>query len=351
MPVDPARRTLVQGPPSKGDRLVYDSVAYDVTGVSRYKEDDYQVTEWCCETSSSECYLLRETKSGAPPRWFFTRWIPTREVSLPGGAGLPAWKEPQDPPPPPKTLMRGGDIFTYAETTDGKYEDDDGLRQRKITWDYWNAGRARNVAIELWADGGQDCYTGVYIRPDEVSCRPISRLSAGGDGADWLGGFGPFARFGILLAGCYLFIMFFIGLPFDECLAAALPAALFFNLAVYQTLWIELLASGLAAVGLTFLFSRHPPLGDFVGLAGLLAAPALTALLCRRLRTPGDAARFICASSSAAPAALVGYYHYFAHAPAPHELGQLLLALGPAGVAAMAGLAAAQLAAGSEEPA
>jgi hypothetical protein len=345
MPVA-STQTLVQRPPSKGDTLVYDTLEYVVTGVSRYSEDDYQVSEWCCETASTECYLLRETKAGAPIRWFFTRWFPAKEAALPGGGALPSWKEPQAAPTPPPALMRGGDIFKYAETTDGQFEDDDGLRQRKITWDYWNEGRKRNLAIELWADGGQDCYSGVYIKPEDVVFRPGVSIRAGGGGAldSYLSGFGAFGRFAVLVPCCYVFIMFVIGLPFDECLALSLALAAFFTVAAFQSLITEAVAVGLSVIGLTFLFGHHPPLSDPLGLAGLLGGPLFVALLCRRLATPKAAASFFCALTAAAPAAIVGYYHYFAHAPGPHSFDQLLLALTPAAAGGLVGTVAGLLA-------
>jgi hypothetical protein len=45
----------------------------------------------------------------------------------------------------------------------------------------------------------------------------------------------------------------------------------------------------------------------------------------------------------AAPLAGLGIFHYFTFAPAPHSLGQWLLALGPAGIGLLAGVVIAAL--------
>jgi hypothetical protein len=342
LPVDPhtprPTGTLSTRAPRVGDTFSLQGRDYEVTGVSSYNAGDYQVTEWCCEQSDRECYLLRETKPGTPPKWFFTRWIEAKGVTQPGGAPLPRLSGREAAPQPPKTLLSGGDLFTHAETTDGVHEED-GERARKITWDFWNAGRTRNVAIELWEDGALDCYTGAYIRPEELSFTG----RASGEGL-FGSGISPFTRFFIFVPLCYLLLMIVLGQPFDECLTSSAFVAAVCVLvtlgggAETGTAAVAVLA---AAAGLSALYVFFPPLSTTFGLMGLFGTPlALTAWL-RTRQLERDAARFLAVMGSWLPAAAVGTWHYFWHAPGPRTLTQLLLAWTPALVGAAAALAAA----------
>lgn len=331
MPVDLNARS-----PRVGDTLRLQGTRYEVTGVSRYKNDEgYSVVEWCCETDDSECYLLRETKEGEPPRWFFTRWIEPGQITIPGGEAPPRWEPNTPPPQPPKALMRQGDIFQYADTTDGQYEDDDGLKQRKITWDYWNAGKTRNVAVELWADGGFDFYTGAYIQPAEAA------FEAGGSARDLVAGPGasPWAALGLSFAACYLLLMIMMGWPFDQCFAGASIAAIVITgLMMSSEDVAPALSAGAIAAALTVLFVYQPPFSTPGGLAGLLLGPVVVAVNMRaRQGVDRRYAVFLCAATAAAPAAAIGFWHYFKHAPGPHTLDQMLLSLVPALVGGLFG--------------
>jgi hypothetical protein len=356
---------LAAADPRVGQTLRFDGQDWEVTDHSSYWNDaGYRVTEWCCETEDVEGYLLKEVKDGEPTRWFFTRKIDREAVSGLGG-GRPA--------SPPPALTYDSRAYRYAETNEGTYEEEPGQRVPKTTWEYWDDGRQRNLAVELWPDGRVDCYHGAYIEPGQVTPaegaadsgdREEERAAPGRDvaaaGLAALSGLAaaraakgtkpsgrgasPFAAAVVFFFLIYLF-PFFVGRPFDECLAVALPLALLGG-------WLFALraprAAGLAFLGMAiglYLFWRFPPLTSPYGLAAVLAGPAVLAA-CGR----GEAVRkgrrpviYAAAVAVALPALLVGLHRYFWYAPGPHTLDQLGLALGPAGLGGLAAILVASV--------
>jgi hypothetical protein len=328
--LNPERKTAAERPPRVGDRLSVDGNPYDVTDVSHYSNNEgYQVTEWCCEDDSSECYLLEETKEGSPARWFFTRWIRPGKVSFSGGGSLPQWIDPQPVPKPPASLLCDGDIFQHAETTDGMYEEDEGASQRKITWDFWNASRTSNVAIELWGDGGFDHYNGRYIDATRVLYLPPAPSPISN---------GMFACAGLMFAVSVLFCMVIFELPFDESLmisAAVASVAGFFRIdgltdAKSEHFAAAALVSALIAAVLGFAFLIFAPLSSPLGIASLALGPMAAASLCRKLSASREETRYLGILTALLPAGGAGFWHYFSYAPGPHTPEQLLLALAPA---------------------
>src|SRR5262249_29650040 len=107
----------------------------------------------------------KEIQEGNPTRWFFTRRIPAEAVTVAGGASVAKHTAGQAPPP---ALTYDGQSYRYTDKTEGTYEDEPGQRTGKTTWEYWDAGHVRNLAVEVWADGRIDCYRGTYIDPAQV---------------------------------------------------------------------------------------------------------------------------------------------------------------------------------------
>ena len=320
--------TLSDRNPRVGDTLLLQKEKWEITDVSTYKDKDgYRVTEWCCETGQAEAYLLRESTGGAA-RWFFTRWIEPAEVALTDAAPVQlAWKDGDPAPKAPEALVSGGDTFVYADVTDGMYEGESGGKVRKLTWDYWNVPRTVNLSIELWGDGGVDFYRGAYIQDAEGELR--SARSAGGR---LMSSQGRFLMAALHAPLWYLGTLFFVGLPFDEGLVLAVPAAAISALRLPPFLPVPYYAAAIAmAAALAAVFGRFPPFSSLIGLAALFAAPWLAATLakgredCER----GDI-RYLLSMSTALPAFGWGAYHYFVHAPMPHTLGQLVSAMLPA---------------------
>jgi hypothetical protein len=343
--------------PRVGQTLSFDGREWEVTDHSSYWDaEGYRVTEWCCEAEDVEAYLLKEVKEGEPVRWFFTRKVP-RDAVAGLGAGRPA--------APPDTLTHEGRPYRFDEATEGTYEEEPGERVAKTTWEYWDAAHRQNVAVELWADGRVDCYRGAYIEPGEVTLGGEAAAGGGesagaqvqkfvalaarargaiGDHPGVSAPGNPFVVAPFAFAVGYA-LPFFGGRPFDECLVVAVPAAAALGWLTARSgargaLWVGL--AGLLVASLVFL--RFPPLSHPIGLTTLVAAPAAVGWWGRRHGARGRrGVLFVAALVVALPAFALGAYHYFSHAPGPHTLAQLALALGPAAIGAAVALLVSRL--------
>ena len=341
---------LDESGPRPGVVLLLEGGEWRVTDQSTYSSGEgYRVHEWCCEQGDVTGYLLKEgdPKQG-PVRWFFTREIPTESVIVAGGERLADRCKRTTGAQPPDTVEREGATYHYADTTDGTHEDASGARVRKVTWDYWDGGHARNLAVERWPDGTLDCYLGAHIEPGRVRIRPASsrsavRLSARGS---------PFLVMAVCLLSCFL-IGFVLGWPFDEAFSLALGLAVTLG-------WMMVLPrvplAGLAVLvvggGAAAAFWEHPPFTTWTGLLTILAAPTLIGWVGRRRGYGGDrrAVQYAGAFALAAPLLGVGLYSYFFLAPGPHTAEQLWLAVGPTGLGALAGFLVAGLTLGRDAP-
>jgi hypothetical protein len=323
--------------------------AWEVTEESTYTNDEgYQVTEWTCEVSGTTGYLLKEGEADSGvTRWFFTREINTDAVRV-AGEHLEAWLKARPGATPPPTLSYAGGTYEYGDTTEGVHEED-GSREKKITWDYWDAGRNKNLAVEHWEDQSFECFLGEYVDPDRVVVRPGGAGAA--KGKQKAGRGSPFVLAAATLPLAYV-VGFIIGWPFDEALTLALAIALGLG-------WLSAVAQapapGFAALligaGAAATFLQYPPLTTWVGLLGLVGAPVLVGWVgkLRGHAARRRAVRFAGAFAAAAPLTAIGYAYYSTYAPTPHTPTQLALALAPAALGLALGCLTAGLALGREE--
>ena len=355
MAVPPDAVSLKSRDPKTDDTLTLDGVEYEVTGRDTYKNDDgYKVIEWCCEAADNENYLLKEFDAKGGFRWFFTRWIENETVTLPDGKGLHGWLEGQkDPQPPPKVVFNA-ETYTYDDTTEGTDEDEDGDSVDKTTWDYWSAGRKRNLAVELWADEGIDFYNGTYIEAERATVTPAPRSATGDDTLDWAvewGGPWLVAIGGVIPAGIFVFLMADGDMDFDVCLAIG---GVFSLMAAYAIAAADAAAaasaSAFSVVATAFVFAWFHPIRHPAGLAALILAPAVVVFLGRSSKAPARNIRFLAAIPTALPAAAFGVERFVSYAPAPNSSGQLFVALLPAILAVAVAEAVYRLIASSGEP-
>ncbi len=321
-----------------GATVLLDGQEWKVTEQSSYRsEEGYRVQEWCCESGDTTAYLLKEKDAEQKAtRWFFTREIDADAVAVAGDDPLAEWLQSKSGAKPPETLTYQENPYRYADTTEGTHQDESGERVRKVTWDYWDAGHARNLAVERWPDGSFDCYLGAYVEPGGVTIRPAppqpgfnARLRAN-----------PFLGAAVYLPISYL-VPFFMGWPFDASLAVALPVAATAGwIFTLPTATVAGLASLVAAAVCAAAFWYFPPLTSGIGLGALVATPAAIAWLAKNSghAGPGLAVHYAAAFAVGAPLLGMGFYYYFNLAPGPHALDQLLLALGPAAIGGLAGL-------------
>jgi hypothetical protein len=333
---------LSEADPGAGVTILYDGREWRVTGQATYStEEGYRVREWCCEVGDSTAYLLKEgDPKGGTIRWFFTREIDASAVAFDGGRRLAESFARGAEERPPDTLTYQGTAYHYADSTDGMHEDESGKRVRKVTWDYWDAGHEKNLAIERWPDGSFDCYLGSYIEPGQVTIRPAGRR-----GFHKRSQANPFLS-GLLFLPIVYFIAFVIGWPFDESLGLALPiAAVMGWLAALPSAPVACMAA-LAAVPLgAAVFWHFPPLTSVSGLVAVVAIPLAVGWLAQKRGYSGrkPAALYPAAFALAAPLLGLGFYYYFNLAPGPHTPDQLFLALGPAAIGGLAGVLIAGL--------
>jgi len=341
---------LDESGPRPGVAVLFEGRTWRVTDQSTYwSGEGYRVHEWCCEQGDVTGYLLKEgdPKQGTI-RWFFTREIPTESVTLAGGERLADRCKQTGEAQPPDTLEHEGATYHYADTTDGTHENSSGARVRKLTWDYWDGGHARNLAVERWPDGTLDCYLGAYIEPGQVrilpaSSRPAARLSLRGS---------PFLMMVVCLLPGFL-IGFILGWPFDEAFSLALGLAVTLGwMMVLPRVPLAALAVLVVGGGAAAAFWGHPPFTTWTGLLTILAAPALIGWVSRRRGYGGDrrAVQYAGAFALAAPLLGVGLYAYFFLAPGPHTAEQFWLAVGPTGLGALAGFLVAGLTLGRDAP-
>jgi hypothetical protein len=341
---------LDESGPSPGAVVLFEGGEWRVTDHATYTGGEgFRVDEWCCELGDVTGYLLREgdPKQGTV-RWFFTRETPTESVTVAGGERLADRCGRAPEAQPPDALEHEGATYHYAETTDGIHEDASGTRVRKVTWDFWDGGHARNLAVERWPDGTIDCCLGAYIDPGQVRVRPASsppaaRLVARGS---------PF----LVMAVCPIpgfLIGFILGWPLDESISLALGIAVALGwLMVLPRVPLAGLAvpvvGGIAAAA----FWEYPPFTTWTGLLTILAAPALIGWVARRRGYGGDrrAVRYAGALALAVPLLGVGVHAYFHLAPGPHTPEQLWLALCPTGLGGLAGFLVAGLTLGRDAP-
>ncbi|WP_019499521.1 DUF4178 domain-containing protein [Pseudanabaena sp. PCC 6802] len=158
-----------------GDRVTYGGVQWQVMDYSTYADDEnYQTAEWLLRSlSGKEHYLLREIDPHNPDsevNWYFSEEISLNQVSgiKPGDDirfGL--WDAMRDGQPYHQ-LRALGRVFTFESQTTGNYRSDEGDESR-TTWDYWDADRTWNLALEAWAGGLVRVYSTKPVQPEEFS--------------------------------------------------------------------------------------------------------------------------------------------------------------------------------------
>jgi hypothetical protein len=159
-----------------GDRVTYGGVQWQVMDYSTYQDaEDYGTAEWLLRSpSGKEHYLLREVDPQDDDtdevNWFFSEEISLHQVSgmKPGDDirfGL--WDAMRDGQPYHQ-LRALGRVFTFESQTTGTYRSNEGNESRN-TWDYWDADRTWNLALEAWAGGKVRVYSTKPVQPEEFS--------------------------------------------------------------------------------------------------------------------------------------------------------------------------------------
>lgn len=321
-----------------GDWVRWESVDWEITDRTTYRESsDYQEVQWELEGSGGTRYLVqsRENKGGSVEEvWVCTRQAGIGQVQRPSPSG--GWqnfreKDAMDGPPP--KVKFDGLEFAFEGDTEGKAVDDDGNNVTKLTWDYYDASRRRNVAIEVWQCPDADYYEAYdgYV----VKAADFTRIP-------------PKARRGLKLKGdelaslviacfCCLFFLPIVGgvmgaldTGAEYLVALLIPAfALFvsFLAGTHQALLAASAVSGIGAgIALVSLRGLGGSYWEYAAY-GLAAGPAIAEVASRLMGGVRSSDKTFCAACASLLAMfIVSFEHYVSFAPRPHNPGVLLVA-------------------------
>lgn len=161
---------------SVGDRVTYHGVKWDVTDYSTYSDaNGYQTAEWLLRSpGGNEYYLLREVDPQNPEtlvNWYLAEEIKEPSIFLPANQNNLApimWEAMQVDNTPYPVLRVYATNYSFESQTRGSYEGDEENTSR-ITWDYWDKDRTRNLALEAWPNGELRVYSSKVVKPEEFS--------------------------------------------------------------------------------------------------------------------------------------------------------------------------------------
>ena len=333
----------------KGDCVRHEQTDWFVAGRDICKEsEDYQETQWTLTARNRKTlYLIcseEKKDTGLEVVWILTQQILLAGVQYQASPDhWEAFSESDFVASPPPAIRLGQTVMNFDGETSGLAKDDEGQTVTKVTWDYYDDRRARNVAIEIWKETDRDypeAYEGTVVQPSEFEVlsaearraviQKVKPMTKEALGVFWtVGGVGLF--------------LFISGLPFDHLLAGVIPV-----LAVIVLIQASSAYWGLAA-GLTWLMLGALALiSNFTGvsfwgvalaaLAVSVLAPRLAALSNPDFAEEGSGMIFF--ANLLPPLWIYSFFVYFKFAPGPHELYQLAAAcILPVAVTAIAYLA------------
>ncbi|MBI4351231.1 MAG: DUF4178 domain-containing protein [Elusimicrobia bacterium] len=326
-----------------GDWVRWDSRDWEVTDRDNYRESsDYLETQWELQTGSGPAHYLvlsREKKAaGTEEVWVCTRRTAIGGVQLPAkSGGWRGFKGKDSMEAAPEKVRFDGLEFSLDGRTEGRAEDDEGDTVDKLTWDYYDPTRSRNLAIEVWKEPDADyyeAYDGRVLRPSDVTPLPprpgrARRRAVPGEAGP--AGYAVAAAFGCLffvpLAGGMLTAF---DIAAEYLLALLLPAFCVYMSLVTGAHRGLLLSSAAAALAGAALVLKVRGLGASYweyAVYGLLAGPAIiegASRLFGGIRSsdkPGSAG-----NATLLLLFIIGFAHYIKAAPRPHNSSGLLAA-------------------------
>lgn len=159
-----------------GDRLSYRGLTWTVTEHSTYKDRyGYQTEEWSLKLAANkEYYLLKEVDPENPMsqvNWYLAEKLENVKIYLPNYEDniYPSlWQVMQDQAMPYPELKMFDRSYFFESRTTGTYQED-GTKDERITWDYWDLEHQYNLAIEAWANQDLFIYNTQKVNPDYFS--------------------------------------------------------------------------------------------------------------------------------------------------------------------------------------
>ena len=315
-----------------GDWVRWNSADWEVTSRTSCGDAGYSELQWELTPDSGPArYLVMSRGTGGEA------WVCTVQTGI-GGVEcetLPdSWRplrEKDSLEKAPVKLRFSGVDFAFDGGTSGEAEDDDGNTVTKLTWDYYDQTRARNLAIEIWKEDDADyfeAYDGLVVSPSAFETLPPRRRRIKAEDAGSAVVALVFASFFVLPLLCGIVGAFNVGAEY--VLAAALPAGFIFISYAFGAERVLLGVALSAAVGAGWLLVRFRGLGGSYWeylLYGVLLGPFITEAAARLL--PGVRSsdkRAVAGNATLLILGIIGFAHYAGFAPRPHNPGGLLAA-------------------------
>jgi len=325
----------------RGDWVRWDSRNWEVTDLDTFRESaDYIETQWELEPQSGDTHYLvrsRENKAGGTEEI----WVCTKETAI-GGIQRPMpdgkwtnFREKDLVAAPPERVRLGDAEFSYDGQSEARAEDDDGETVDKLTWDYYDQSRKRNVAIEIWKESDADyyeAYDGRVVRPSDFTPIPAPAGARRSYGSKE-----DAASYAIAIAFAAFFIMPVVGgglsaadIGAEYLVALLLPivcVGISFVMGAHRGLIYASLAGALGAAALLLKLRGLGASYWVYALCGVMAGPAIAEGASRLFGgiRPADKAA---AAGNAVLFMLfiISFAHYIKAAPRPHNPGGLLVA-------------------------
>lgn len=320
-----------------GDWVRWDSKDWQVTDRDTFRESaDYSETQWELEPETGATHYLvrsRENKPGGVEEvWVCTRQTGVGTVQYQVKPGVwRSFREKDSLAEAPPVVKSGSIEFALDGKSEARAEDDDGNTVDKLTWDYYDPDRQKNLAIEIWKEPDADyyeAYDGRVVRPSDFApLPPRAATRRGRKGEDTVS---------FLIVACFacMFVVPIAGgmmTAFDVgaeyILALLLPMAFAYGCyikGVHTSVLYTSLSASLAAV--IFLLNVRGLGASYWEYAfyGLLVGPAVTEAAARLFGGVRPYDKTAAASTSTFLVMfIVSFAHYISAAPRPHNASGL----------------------------
>ena len=333
----------------KGDCVRHEQTDWFVAGRDVCKEsEDYQETQWTLTAKNrTTLYLIcseEKKDSGLEVIWILTQQILLASVQY--QASPDQWKpfsETHFIASAPTAVRLNQMVMNFDGETSGLAKDDEGQTVTKVTWDYYDDRRIKNVAIEIWKEPDRDypeAYEGTVVQPSEFEVlstearraviHKVKPMTKEASGVFWtVGGVGLF--------------MFISGFPFDHLLAGIIPVlAIIILVQAASAYWGLVAGVTWLTLGALALISNVTGVSfwgvAFAALAVSVLVPRLASLLRPDFAEEGSGMIFF--ATLLPPLWIYSFFVYFKFAPGPHEFYQLVAACTlPVAITAVAYLA------------
>lgn len=150
--------------------LLIDNIKWDVIDREVYQDNSVEKDiQWTIESDNKDdthYLILSQSKEGQAKlrEVLITHSIEIGDVNYQTKDDkwtTPHWaafKEKDSLATPPEIIRYGQEVFELDDSTSDRAVDDDGNKVERLTWDYYNKSRSKNLTIEVWKEEDADYY-------------------------------------------------------------------------------------------------------------------------------------------------------------------------------------------------